>query len=111
MRKRDRYERQRLKEEAANRGRRSQKKELDLGTLLIAPICPRFHVIVENAILLQCWKSCVALANQPFKWKKMKEEVQQWLAERKASHYHRHAARRVSIAGSGQILIQNTSVT
>ena len=89
--KKQRYEERKIKEENENRGKRNKKtKELDLGTLLMAPICPRFRVEVPNAMLLKCWNaSCILKVLVNGKWKKMKLEIQEWLQERKSSKFHK----------------------
>ena len=96
--KKERYERQKKNEEKENRGKRKKRKELDLGSLLIAPMCPRFRVHVPDSVLLLTWKSTTTLAKQPFKWKKMKKDIQVWLAGKKSTKFHKQAPsrRRVS---------------
>lgn len=95
LRKKERYDRQRIQEENENRGKRAglRKKELDLGVLLMSPVIPRFHVDVPDSVLLLCWKNATSFARKPFAWKKEKELIQDWLRDHRATKYHVNAPR------------------
>ena len=101
--KRLRYARQREQEALERRGM-SKKPGIDLGALLMEPARPRFDAAaeVEDSKLLKAWNDACMLAKFPKKWQKRKDEVQKWLAERKATHYYAgrvHQSRGMSTLG------------
>ena len=95
--KRLRYARQREQDALERRGM-SKKPGIDLGALLMEPSRPRFDAgaEVDDDKLLKAWNDSAHMAKFPKKWQQRRDDVQKWLAQRKANHYYVGRGRRAA---------------